>query len=44
VKNGVPYEVAAALSPARRLAYVVIAGELDGGEFDWDGLRWREKR
>jgi hypothetical protein len=44
VKHGVPWDVAWSLSPARRLAYIVVAGELDGGSFDWHRLAWREPR
>lgn len=24
------------------LAWIVIAGEMEGGEFDWGRLRWKE--
>lgn len=43
VRVGVPWDVAWRMSPARRLACIVIAGELDGGEFDWDRLEWKAK-
>jgi hypothetical protein len=41
--NVMSLDQALRLSPARRLALVVVTGELDGGSFDWPGLRWREK-
>jgi hypothetical protein len=44
VKHGVPWDVAWGMSPARRLATLVVSGELDGGEFDWDRLRWKERK
>ena len=40
VALGVPYEVAAKLSPAQRLAYTVVLGELRGNRFDWNAMRW----
>ncbi|MFI5022777.1 MAG: hypothetical protein ACHQRJ_14145 [Alphaproteobacteria bacterium] len=40
VALGVPYGVAAKLSPAQRLAYTVVLGELRGNRFDWSGMRW----
>jgi len=43
VSLGVPYEVAAKLSPAQRLAYTVILIELQGRRFDWDAMRWKRK-
>jgi hypothetical protein len=43
VKLGVPYDAAMEMSPARRMAFLVISGEQDGGSFDWDNLRWRDK-
>lgn len=41
VKSGVPWEVAWSLSPERRLAYVVVFGELESGlQYDWKRMRW----
>lgn len=37
-----PYEAAFALDEAERLAFIVTMGTLDGYEFDWARLRWRE--
>ncbi len=42
VKSGVPWDVAINLSPAELLAYCVIAGELDGGKFNWNGMTWEK--
>jgi hypothetical protein len=28
----------------QRLAYAVIFGNFEGGKFDWDGMRWEERR
>jgi hypothetical protein len=44
VKAGVPWPVAERMSPAQLLGFRVIAGELEGGEFDWKGLKWQTKR
>ncbi len=35
-----PFDVAFALPPDERLAYVVALGTLDGEQFDWRALRW----
>jgi hypothetical protein len=40
VKFGVPIEVANNLSRTARLAWLVICGELDGGEFNWSRGEW----
>jgi len=42
VRNGVPFDVAFSLPADERLAWVVVFGELDGREFDWRAMRWRE--
>jgi len=34
----VPYEAAARLSPAQRLAYLALLIELRGGRFDWSAF------
>jgi hypothetical protein len=43
VNRGVPYDVAFALGPAERMAYVVVFGTLEGGSYDWKQLRWRDE-
>lgn len=45
VKNGIPFDVAFSLSPAMRLAWVVVMAEMEGGthEFDWSAGRWVKK-
>ncbi len=40
VKSGVPFEVAMALEDHERRGLIVIFGELDGGRFDWDRMKW----
>ena len=44
VRNGVPFDVAFSLPPDDRLAWVVALGTIDGREFDWQNLRWKERR
>jgi hypothetical protein len=43
VKAGVPFDVAAALAPHERAAWLIILGELDGGRFDWKAMRWAKR-
>ncbi len=40
VQSNVPYDVAFSLTPAQRLAYTVILGQLQGGRFDWSRMAW----
>ena len=42
VKHGVPWDVAKNLSDAELIAYCVIAGEMDGGRFNWATLTWHK--
>lgn len=42
-RNGVPFDVAFSLPPEDRLAWVVALGQLDGGEFDFAALRWKDR-
>lgn len=44
IKNGVPEEIAWELTPSERLARIVVFGQLDGGDFDWDRLKWKEPK
>jgi hypothetical protein len=44
VKQGVPWNEAWNMSPARRLACLIAFGEMDGGIFDWQSLCWREAK
>lgn len=43
MSKGVPYDVAMSMSPARRLAFIVLIGEAEGGHYDWRRMAW-EKR
>lgn len=38
-----PFDVAFALDGAERLAFIVALGELDGGVFDFAGMRWQKE-
>jgi hypothetical protein len=42
--GGVPWDVAETMSDNQRIAAAIIKGELDGGEFDWAAMRWRERK
>lgn len=44
VRNGVPFDVAFCLPPDERLAFVVALGRLDGHEFDFSTMRWKEHK
>ncbi len=41
-RNGVPFDVAFSLDPADRLAWVVAIGRLDGREYDFATMSWKE--
>jgi hypothetical protein len=40
----VPFDVAFSLEWEERLAFVVALGRLDGGEFDFSTLSWKESQ
>jgi len=46
IKGGVPFDVAWAMVECGMnidvIAWTVIMGEFEGGQFDWRGLRWLE--
>jgi hypothetical protein len=44
VRAGVPMDRAERMPPWQLLTYQVIFGELEGGEFDWKGLRWKDPK
>ena len=37
-----PFDVAFGLPEDERLAFVVVLGSLEGREFDWNTLSWKE--
>lgn len=37
-----PFDVAFSLPEDERLAFVVAIGTLDGREFDWPNVMWKE--
>ena len=39
-----PFDVAFCLPPDERLAWIVAFGTIDGREFDWHSLRWKDRR
>jgi hypothetical protein len=43
-RNGVPFDVAFSLAPDERLAWVVAIGWLDGREFDFATMTWKDRR
>lgn len=44
VKNGVPWDVAVNLSEIELTAYCIAIGEMDGHEFDWRRMEWKQSR
>jgi hypothetical protein len=44
VKHGVPFDIAFSLGPIDRLAWIIIFGELEGGRFDFEAMRWRDPK
>jgi len=42
LRNGVPFDVAFSLPPEDRLAWIVALGRLDGREFDFIRMEWRQ--
>jgi hypothetical protein len=42
VKVGVPFDKAWDMKPMMKLAWLVADGENDGGEFDWQAMRWKK--
>lgn len=44
MKNGVPFDVAFSLDRDRRLALCVFYGTLEGGEWDFAAMTWRDKK
>jgi hypothetical protein len=43
IKNGIPFDVAFAMDDAERLAACVAFGELNGGVWSWDSMRWQDR-
>lgn len=43
VKNGVPFEIAEDLDGPELLAWTIIMGECEGGEWDWSRMEWKKK-
>jgi len=44
VKNGVPWDVAWSLEDGDVLAYCVAFGTFEGNEFDWQSMKWVERK
>jgi hypothetical protein len=42
-RNGVPFDVAFSLAAEDRLAWVVALGRLDGGDFDFAAMAWKDR-
>lgn len=39
-----PFDVAFCLAPEERLACVIALGRLDGHEFDFAAMRWKDRK
>jgi hypothetical protein len=44
VKHGFPFDVAFSVPNDLRVAWLIIAGECDGGEFDWASGNFRRRK
>lgn len=44
MRNGVPYDVAFSLPDNERTAYAIIFAEIEGSEFDWNLMRFKEQK
>ncbi|HEV8029799.1 MAG TPA: hypothetical protein VGP42_02150 [Stellaceae bacterium] len=44
VKNNVPFDLAASLSADDLLLWSIVMGRFDGAEFDFERMRWKERR
>jgi hypothetical protein len=42
VKAGVPFDLAFSMDEDWRRALCIVAGENEGGEFDWSSMSWKE--
>lgn len=42
LSRGVPFDVAFSLPVEDRIAWIVALGTIDGREFDWSAMRWKE--
>lgn len=44
MSRGVPFDVAFNLQSEDTLVWTVILGEIDGGEFDWNSMSWKDRK
>lgn len=42
MRQGVPFDVAMDLDDDYRTAFAIIMGEIEGGEWDWSLMQFRE--
>lgn len=42
-RNGVPEHRAFSMDRDERLAWVIVLGMLDGGQWDWDEMSWKRQ-
>ena len=44
VGHGFPFDVVECWDEAERMAQVIIIGELNGREWNWDRMRWEKPK
>ena len=44
MKNGVPFDVAMSLPELERAAFAISFGEIDGGVFNFETMRWDDQK
>jgi hypothetical protein len=43
VRNGIPFDVAFQLDDLTRTAWCIVFSEMEGNEFDWNTMQFKEK-
>jgi len=44
VRNGIPFDVAFTLPDVERTAFSIVFSELEGNEFDYNAMRFKEHK
>lgn len=43
IKNGFSEDLAFAMPAYMQRAAIIILGQVEGGDWDWDRMRWKER-
>jgi hypothetical protein len=44
VRNGIPFDVAFQLDDLTRTAWCIVFSEMEGNEFDWHAMQFKEQK